>query len=219
MAMRRCAGGSAVKSAPPMKIRPLETCSRPAIRRSVVDLPQPDGPSSTTSEAAAASKLTELTAGVAPQALLTFRTEICDTGSPRERPVTMPINHCIVKPVRRPGGAGDFLCLGIDQGTTSTRAILFRADTSIAAVAQQEFPQHFPADGEVEHEPEDLWTTTVATCRDAMQKAGASARGHRRHRHHQSARDHVAVGPRQRPRRCTAPSSGRTGARRIFARG
>jgi len=66
--------------------------------------------------------------------------------------------------------------LAIDQGTTSTRASLFRADTSVAAFAQQEFPQHFPADGEVEHEPEDLWTTTVACCRGAMQKAGATAR-------------------------------------------
>ena len=66
--------------------------------------------------------------------------------------------------------------LAIDQGTTSTRAILFRADMSIAAVAQREFPQHFPADGEVEHEPEDLWTTSVETCRDAMHKAGAAAR-------------------------------------------
>ena len=66
--------------------------------------------------------------------------------------------------------------LAIDQGTTSTRAILFRADTSVAAVAQQEFPQHFPADGEVEHEPEDLWRTTVETCRDALRQAGANAR-------------------------------------------
>ena len=66
--------------------------------------------------------------------------------------------------------------LAIDQGTTSTRAIVFRADTSIAAVAQQEFPQHFPADGQVEHEPDDLWTTTIATCRSAIQKAGAAAR-------------------------------------------
>jgi glycerol kinase len=66
--------------------------------------------------------------------------------------------------------------LAIDQGTTSSRAILFRADTSIASVAQQEFLQHFPADGEVEHEPEDIWTATVATCRSAMQKAGATAR-------------------------------------------
>jgi glycerol kinase len=66
--------------------------------------------------------------------------------------------------------------LAIDQGTTSTRAMLFRADTSVAAVAQQEFPQHFPADGEVEHEPEDLWATTLATCRAALRNAGAAAR-------------------------------------------
>ena len=66
--------------------------------------------------------------------------------------------------------------LAIDQGTTSTRAMLFGADTSVVAVAQQEFTQHFPADGEVEHEPEDLWTTTIETCRGAMRAAGASAR-------------------------------------------
>jgi glycerol kinase len=66
--------------------------------------------------------------------------------------------------------------LAIDQGTTSTRTILFRADMSIAAVSQEEFPQHFPADGEVEHDPEDLWTTTVGTCRSAMRSAGASAK-------------------------------------------
>jgi glycerol kinase len=66
--------------------------------------------------------------------------------------------------------------LAIDQGTTSTRAILFRPDTSIAAVAQEEFPQHFPADGEVEHEPEDLWSSTVSTCRAVLHQAGASAR-------------------------------------------
>jgi glycerol kinase len=65
--------------------------------------------------------------------------------------------------------------LAIDQGTTSTRAMLFRADTSVAAVAQREFPQHFPADGEVEHEPEDLWATTIETCRKAMHDAGARA--------------------------------------------
>jgi glycerol kinase len=66
--------------------------------------------------------------------------------------------------------------LAIDQGTTSTRAVLFRADTSIASFAQREFPQHFPADGEVEHEPEDLWATTLETCRGAMREAGASGR-------------------------------------------
>src|ERR1700733_5713254 len=66
--------------------------------------------------------------------------------------------------------------LAIDQGTTSSRAIIFRADISIAAIAQQEFPQHFPASGWVEHEPEDIWTSTIATCREAMTKAGLTAK-------------------------------------------
>src|SRR5437762_8329197 len=66
--------------------------------------------------------------------------------------------------------------LAIDQGTTSSRAIVFRGDISIAASAQQEFPQHFPASGWVEHEPEDIWTSTVMVCRDAIEKAGISAK-------------------------------------------
>ncbi|CAN5269669.1 glycerol kinase GlpK [soil metagenome] len=65
--------------------------------------------------------------------------------------------------------------LAIDQGTTSSRAIVFRSDISIAAQAQQEFQQHFPASGWVEHEPEDIWTSTVATCREAMRKADVKA--------------------------------------------
>jgi glycerol kinase len=65
--------------------------------------------------------------------------------------------------------------LAIDQGTTSSRAMVFRADTSIAAVAQQEFPQYFPASGWVEHEPDDIWQSTLATCREAMQKANVAA--------------------------------------------
>ncbi|MFN8828760.1 MAG: glycerol kinase GlpK [Labrys sp. (in: a-proteobacteria)] len=65
--------------------------------------------------------------------------------------------------------------LAIDQGTTSSRAILFRRDLTIAAVAQKEFTQHYPASGWVEHDPEDLWSTTVKVCRAAIAKAGASA--------------------------------------------
>jgi len=63
--------------------------------------------------------------------------------------------------------------LAIDQGTTSSRAILFGADRRIAASGQQEFAQHFPDSGWVEHDPEDLWSTTVATCRKAIEAAGA----------------------------------------------
>src|SRR5437773_3443973 len=65
--------------------------------------------------------------------------------------------------------------LAIDQGTTSSRAMVFRSDISIAATAQQEFPQHFPASGWVEHEPEDIWTSTVTVCRQALEKAGLKA--------------------------------------------
>jgi glycerol kinase len=66
--------------------------------------------------------------------------------------------------------------LAIDQGTTSSRAMVFRGDISVAAVAQQEFPQHFPASGWVEHEGEDIWTSTVVTCRDALERADLKAR-------------------------------------------
>src|SRR5246127_1879345 len=66
--------------------------------------------------------------------------------------------------------------LAIDQGTTSSRAMVFRGDISVAAVAQQEFPQHFPASGWVEHEPEDIWTSTVMVCRDALERAGLKAK-------------------------------------------
>jgi glycerol kinase len=66
--------------------------------------------------------------------------------------------------------------LAIDQGTTSSRAMVFRADLSVAAIAQAEFPQHFPASGWVEHDPEDIWNSTVTVCRDALKKAGLAAK-------------------------------------------
>jgi glycerol kinase len=66
--------------------------------------------------------------------------------------------------------------LAIDQGTTSSRAIVFRQDISVVATAQLEFPQHFPASGWVEHEPEDIWVSTVTTCREALDKAGVIAK-------------------------------------------
>ncbi len=62
--------------------------------------------------------------------------------------------------------------LAIDQGTTSSRAILFDGDMQITKSAQQEFEQHYPASGWVEHKVEDLWTTTLATCRDVIASSG-----------------------------------------------
>ena len=53
--------------------------------------------------------------------------------------------------------------LAIDQGTTSSRALLFDAQRQVVAMAQQEFTQHLPRSGWVEHDPEEIWQTTVAT--------------------------------------------------------
>ena len=65
--------------------------------------------------------------------------------------------------------------LAIDQGTTSSRGIIFDADMKIVATAQQEFDQHFPNSGWVEHVVDDLWSTTVATANGAIAKAGIQA--------------------------------------------
>lgn len=64
--------------------------------------------------------------------------------------------------------------LAIDQGTTSSRAILFDANMNVSAKDQEEFPQHFPASGWVEHDPADLWSTTAGTCRAVIERAGVS---------------------------------------------
>ena len=66
--------------------------------------------------------------------------------------------------------------LAIDQGTTSSRAILFDADLAPGASARQEFAQIYPASGWVEHDPEDIWQSVLATCRAAIAKGGLSAR-------------------------------------------
>jgi glycerol kinase len=62
--------------------------------------------------------------------------------------------------------------LAIDQGTTSSRAIVFNKRLAVAGVAQKEFRQYFPKPGWVEHDPEEIWKSVVATCRAAIRKAG-----------------------------------------------
>jgi glycerol kinase len=69
----------------------------------------------------------------------------------------------------------DYL-IAIDQGTTSTRAIVFDAALAPVASAQQELRQIYPAPGLVEHDPEEIWSATLATVRAAMARAGAEAR-------------------------------------------
>ena len=62
--------------------------------------------------------------------------------------------------------------LAIDQGTTSSRAIIFRDDQSIAAIEQEEFTQYFPKSGWVEHDPEEIWQSVISVCQKAIAKAG-----------------------------------------------
>jgi glycerol kinase len=62
--------------------------------------------------------------------------------------------------------------LAIDQGTTSTRAIVFNAQARSVALARREFAQHYPASGWVEHDAEDIWHDTVEVVREAIERAG-----------------------------------------------
>jgi glycerol kinase len=66
--------------------------------------------------------------------------------------------------------------LAIDQGTTSSRAIVFSADRRIVGVGQKEFTQYFPRDGWVEHDPEEIWESVVWAVRTALKAAGLEAR-------------------------------------------
>ena len=67
------------------------------------------------------------------------------------------------------------MILVIDQGTTSTRSIVFDARAAPVAIAQQEFPQLYPRPGWVEHDPDDIWASVVATTRQALASGGVSA--------------------------------------------
>jgi glycerol kinase len=66
--------------------------------------------------------------------------------------------------------------LALDQGTSSSRSIVFDAQGRIRALAQREFTQHFPQSGWVEHDAEEIWTSQLATAREALERAGLTAR-------------------------------------------
>jgi len=68
------------------------------------------------------------------------------------------------------------LILSIDQGTTSSRAMLFEKDGSSMAVAQQEFTQIYPQSGWVEHDADEIWQTTLGVCKEVLKKAKAAKR-------------------------------------------
>jgi glycerol kinase len=69
--------------------------------------------------------------------------------------------------------AGGDLLLAIDQGTTSSRAIAFSRNAEVVAHAKEEFPQHYPHPGWVEHDPEDIWRSALAVAKEALSEAEA----------------------------------------------
>ncbi|MCJ0764647.1 glycerol kinase GlpK [Variovorax terrae] len=66
--------------------------------------------------------------------------------------------------------------LALDQGTSSSRSIVFDAQGQVVALAQQELPQIYPQPGWVEHDPMEIWRTQLATAREALARAGLQAR-------------------------------------------
>ena len=64
--------------------------------------------------------------------------------------------------------------LAIDQGTTSSRAIVFDAQGKALHVAQQEFAQHYPADGWVEHNPEEIWSSVLGVAKNVLSQMDGS---------------------------------------------
>src|SRR4029077_15803264 len=97
----------------------------------------------------------------------------------------MPLDHCILVAGRgylwkSPARRAQFLTamkhvLAIDQGTTSTRAILFDERARTVVLARRELPQYYPASGWVEHDPEDIWRDTQATVAEVIARAPREA--------------------------------------------
>ena len=88
--------------------------------------------------------------------------------------------------------------LALDQGTTSSRAILFDNEQNIIAVQQREFEQIYPQQGWVEHNPMEIWSTQYGVMNEVVAERCRCPR-YRRHWHHQPAGDHHPVGKGHRP--------------------
>ena len=112
-------------------------------------------------------------------------------------------------PAQRQGGAGVSI-LSIDAGTTGVTAVVVTDRGTIAAKGYQEFPQHFPQPGWVEHAPEEIWQAALEATKQVLSSYDASEL--RAVGHHQPARDCAAVGPRDagRPRRAIVWQDRRT---------
>ena len=84
--------------------------------------------------------------------------------------------------------------LSFDQGTTSSRAIIFDKTGAVKAVAQKEFTQIFPQPGWVEHDGNEIWYTQLGVATEVILKAGLTVTRYCGHRNYQSKRDNTGVG-------------------------
>ena len=109
----------------------------------------------------------------------------------------------------------------IDQGTTSTRCMIFDHGGQVVSVAQKEHEQIYPKPGWVEHDAKEIWANTQEVVAEALESAGASTERHRGRRHHQPARDGARVGQdhgRADPQRArVAGHADRQARRRVLA--
>jgi len=101
--------------------------------------------------------------------------------------------------------------LALDQGTTTSRAIVFDERAEVLSAAEQELTQSFPRTGWVEHDPVEIWESQLAVARTAAADSGAERRASQRSASPTSAR-RPSCGSARPVARCTRPSSGRTGA-------
>ena len=101
--------------------------------------------------------------------------------------------------------------LALDQGTTSSRAILFDEQQNIIGIAQKEFTQHYPREGWVEHDPMEIYSSQYAVMMEVIAKSGVEVSDNR---HHQSKGDDHPVGCKDRQtglqrNRLAVPQNGR----------
>ena len=86
----------------------------------------------------------------------------------------------------------------LDQGTTSTRFMIFDHGGSVVGIDQKEHEQIFPNPGWVEHDPKEIWARATDVIDGALKKANLTGERPRRGRHHEPARDRPGVGPEHR---------------------
>ncbi len=84
--------------------------------------------------------------------------------------------------------------MALDQGTTSSRCILFNREGKICSMAQKEFTQYFPKPGWVEHDPMEIWSSQISVATEAMSRIGVASREIGSHRHYKPEGDNHCMG-------------------------